>query len=300
MPQLIHCPECGKSLRIPDERINSIVKCPGCDRKFRATEASASSADSDDADIEPDDPKTRRRKPLKSKAGGSESLQPFLRRWLVVCGIVLAVALLFGIGGLFSEPLAIIASVICVVAILGFALGGMIWMAIDLGRENLLLGAGVLFMPPIGLVTAYQKPGPARRGAIVYLSLLAPLTLLGLMLLVFYPMYVGAGRQSGHAAKWNDLMHQLDAKVTPTTPEVAVTVRVASNPGALDGLEPRCEALLRPFKSYVQGSLKIDAAARQISYRYRGSENFNTMIAFYLGSATGAFTPLMPVAPAAN
>ncbi len=300
MPQLIHCPECGKSLRIPDERIDSIVKCPGCERKFRATEEAASSPEADDSDTDSEDPKTRRRRPLKNKSAGSESLQPFLRRWLVVCGIVLAVALLFGIGGLFSEPLAIIASVICVVAILGFSLGGMLWMAIDLGRDNLLLGAGVLFMPPIGLVTAYQKPGPARRGAIVYLSLLAPLTLLGLMLLVFYPMYVGAGRQSGHAAKWKDLMHQLDAKVTPTTPEVAVTVRVASNPGGLDGLEPRCEALLLPFKSYVPGSLKIDAAARQISYKYRGSENFNTMIAFYLSSATGAFTPQMPVVPDAK
>lgn len=303
------CPECGKALRIPDEKATAMVKCPQCGAKFRVSETSPDSprrdgiavkrrvpeempAD-DDLDVLP----TRKRKQTKKKSSVSGSLQPFLWRWSIACGIVLAIVAILGVVGMFNEPVAITASMICVVAIIGCALAGSIWMAIDLGKESASLAVGSLLMPPVGLVWAFQKKGPARRGAVVFVSLVAPTLLLGLMLLFFLPKYTGTGKRAVQTAKWDDLMRQMDSKVTPETPVVTVTVRVASNPGSLDGIEPKCEALLRPFKNYVQGSLKIDAGARLITYQYRGHENFNQMIAFYLSSSTRAFTPQGTVKP---
>jgi predicted PurR-regulated permease PerM len=172
-------------------------------------------------------------------------------------------------------------------------------MAIDLGRENVLLGVCVVLVPAVGPVVSFMKKGPAMRGAVVFVSMLAPGLLLGLMLLVFLPKYSGAGQQAVQTAKWKDLMHQLDSQVRPETPVVTVTVNVASRPGSLTGIQPKCEALLSPFKSYVKGSLKIDADTRTVTYQYRGSENFDTLIAFYLASSTGAFIPQPRIDPAA-
>jgi hypothetical protein len=124
--------------------------------------------------------------------------------------------------------------------------------------------------------------------------------LLGLMLLVYLPKYTGAGQRAAQTATWVDLMHKLDGQVRPETPVVTVALRVAARPGSLNGLQPGCEALLLPFKSYVPGSLKIDADARIMTYQYRGHENFKTMIAFYLSSQTGAFTPQAPIEPGAK
>lgn len=282
------CPECGKSLRIPDEKAGAMVKCRTCGVKFRAAVES-----DEDVDLPP----PRSRKSSRKKSAASGALQPFLRRWLIAVGVVLALTLILGIVGLSSEILALTASMVCVVTIIGCLLTGTIWMVIDLAKEDGKAALLAALMPPAGAMMSFQRKSPARRGAIVFVSMVAPTLLLGLMLLFFLPKYTGAGKRGVQTAKWEDLMRQMDSKVTPETPVVTVTVRVASNPGGLDGIEPRCEALLRPHKSYVHGSLKIDAGARLITYQYRGHENFNQMIAFYLGSSTGVFTPQGTVKP---
>ncbi len=292
MSHICQCPECGKSLRIPDEKAAAIVKCPQCGSKFRA------GAPHDD--VEADELLPRPRKSSRKKSFKVGSLQPFLRRWLMACSIVLVVAALFGIAGLFSEVLAIVASVICVVAIISCLLAGRIWMAIDLGKDSLPLGILAFLVPIAGVIVSFQKKGPALRGAVVFVSMVAPTVLLGLMLLVFYPKYSGTGQKAAQTAKWEDLMQQLDSHVRPETPVVTVTIRVASRPGGLDNIQPQCEALLSGYKSYVPGSLKVDAPGRTLTYQYRGSENFDTMIAFYLGSKTGAFTPQGRVKPDAG
>ena len=233
MTQISQCPECGKSLRIPDEKVAAVVKCPKCGKKFRASGESAGShsrsgdapgnrREQEEASVEDDygAPPVRSRKPKKKMSSAPGNLQPFLRRWMIACGIVLAVAALFGVGGLFSEIVAIIATGICVVAIVGCLLVGTIWMAIDLGKENVMLGVAVVLGPAVGPTLAFLKKGPALRGAVVFVSVLAPALLAGLMLLVFYPKYSGTGQQAVQTAKWEDLMRQLDSKVTPETPVV--------------------------------------------------------------------------------
>lgn len=308
MSQTSQCPECEGSLRIPEEKIGAVVKCPKCGAKFRAGEFSADSdlergsrsgtrrqldqiRDDDDFQTMPG----RSRKSAKKTSAAAGSLQLFLRRWLTACGIVLLMTILIGLGGFFSEGMALAACFICIAAILGCLFAGTIWTAIDVARENILLGVAIILMPAIGPAIAYLKGGPARRGAIVFASLFAPTLLLGLLLLLLYPKYSGPGRQAAQQASWEALLQQLDDKVQPETPIVTSTLTVAARPGSLDGIEPQCEALLTPHKSYVAGSLKIDAANRTITYQYRGSKNFNMLIAFFLSNATGAFIPQVSV-----
>lgn len=186
-----------------------------------------------------------RRKPTKKKPAASGSLQRFLRPWLIACVVVLTVAVLFAVGGLFSETLAIIASMICVVAIVGCLLAGTVWMAIDLGKENVLLGLGVLLVPVAGPAVSFAKKGPALRGAAVFMSMLAPLLLLGLMLLVFWPMY--PGRQAAQTANWEELMHPMDSQVGAPDADCDrhAARRVPSGqPGPAKPLEELCPGII--------------------------------------------------------
>jgi DNA-directed RNA polymerase subunit RPC12/RpoP len=307
MPQVCRCPECGQTVRLSEEQAGRVVSCANCSRKFRVAPRKAA-ARNESADDAPDEdygaPPVRSRPAKSRKAARAFRWQPFLRRWLIAGGVVLTIAALTGIGGLFAEPLAIAATAICAAAVVGCLLAGTIWMVIDLGKENGGMAVCVLLVPAAGPAIAFLNKGPAQRGAVVFVSMFAPALLLGMMLLAYYPKYSGAGQQAAHAANFEDLIERMDARLTPETPVVSVTIRVASRPGALDGLEPECDSLLRRFKSYVPGSLKIDAANRQLSYQYRGDERFHKLYAFYLGSATRAFTPQQrlaePGAPAAK
>ena len=272
MSQVTQCPGCGKSLRISDEKLGAMLRCPQCGGKFRA-----SSEDEDE-------PVAAR--PRKKKPGTAHNLQPFLRRWMIACGLGLIVPVILTVIGLFSEPVGIAASAVCIVLVLGCVFAGTIWTAIDLGRVHLVSGLAVLLIPAAGPALAFLGKGPARRGAVVLLSSILPLPLMGLMVLVHSPEY-----RRGGGADFTRLMERLDDQLKPDSPVQTVTLRVASRPGSLDGLGPQCEALLSRFECYVKGSLKIDAPNRIMTYQYRGRENFHMLPAFYLGTRTRAFTP---------
>lgn len=266
MPQISQCPECGKRLRIPEERMATVVKCRGCGQRFRAAEAAGpdglrrSSAvrkkrthENDSVDEDLCTAPAHDLMPRRKSGRRNGAMQPFLRRWLIACGVILALAALVGAGGFFSEALALAACLICGTVVLCCAMAGTVWMALDLGRENFFLGLGVLFMPAIGLGLAFRNKGPALRGAVVFASAVPPTLLMGLMVLVFRPMYDGSGRQAANAARCQDLLHRMDDQFGPNTPVVSVTMRVASRPGGLDGVESQGEVLLGQFKSYVPG-----------------------------------------------
>lgn len=286
MSHVTQCPACSKSLRLPEEKVGTTVRCPSCGEKFRAREV--------EQEPEEHEPRTARLRSRKST--GTGSLSRFLRPWLIACGGFMALALILTVAGIFSEPMALVASFFCIAGILGCILAGTIWTAIDLGRESLPHALLVICFPAAGPILAFQKKGPALRGAVVFASSVAPLLLVGLILLTLRPLHQGQGPW-GRTAKWGNLVRQMDARVKPDTPVLEATIHVASRPGSLDGIEPRCESLLTQFKCYVPGSLRINAPAREISYKYRGEKQFESLLAWYLSSSTGLFTPQMPVAP---
>lgn len=298
MSRIHHCPGCRAALRVPEAKVGKVVACPACGTKSRASAIAGDGADTDGAANagsaplrQVAAPPRRGRAGMAKPATGRATLRPFLQRWLTACGGVLAVAALLGAAGLVWEPPAMAASLICCAAIVCCTLAGTVWMAVDFGRGNVPLGLAVLLMPPIGIGLAFRDRGPARRGAVVYASSLAPAALLGLMLLAFLPRYTGAGQRAAQADGWEDLILQLDGRLRPDTPTVSVTYSVASRPGEMNGLGQEGERLLSRFKCYVPGSFAVDAGAGTIAYQYRGPEQFEALFAFYLSSATGAFFP---------
>ncbi|MEW4528058.1 MJ0042-type zinc finger domain-containing protein [Maioricimonas sp. JC845] len=299
MSQVCQCPQCSARLRIPDAKRGQAVKCPKCGTRFRAGQEPQDELDEPwlDDDLSADDygelPDVPQRK-AKKKTRRSGDLQPFLRQWLTACGVIAAVTILLAIGGLFSEPVAIAATAICVVWSIGCVLGGHIWIAIDLGKESALKAIAAMFVPFYALATSMQKR-PPMKGGIVIVSVVAPTILLGLMLLVFRPMYVGDAKQAARARNWKSMIHRMESNTPADAPVVTARFRVASRPGSLDNLQPRCEQLLSQFDSYVPGSLQIDAANRIIGYQYRGPKQFDRLFAMYLGSETKAFIPQAPV-----
>ncbi|MFG0333921.1 MAG: MJ0042-type zinc finger domain-containing protein [Maioricimonas sp. JB049] len=288
------CPQCQARLRIPDEKAGQSVKCPKCGTRFRA--GSNTSQDEFDEPWMQDDrgddqygelPGAPQRKAGKTPRR-TGNLQPFLRRWLIACGILAAISILLAVGGLFSEPVAIAATAVCVVWSIGCILGGHIWIAIELGRESALKALAAMTVPFYALVTAMQRK-PPLKGGVVMGSVVAPTVLLGLMMLVFGPMYTGEGQRAARARSWDDMIRRMESNTPVDAPIVAATIYVASRPGSLDNLQPRGERLLSRFDSYVPGSLQIDAANRTIRYEYRGPERFEKLYALYLASETGAF-----------
>jgi DNA-directed RNA polymerase subunit RPC12/RpoP len=294
MSSIHRCPGCGRALRVRQEKVGKVVACPACGARSRVSgDASAiqsSVRGGSDAGGVPALPGGLR-SASKKKSKSAKTMQPFLRRWFTACGAVLGIAAVLGFAGLFWEPPALAASFICVVAILVCALAGTIWMVVDFGRRSVPLGIAVFLLPPIGLGLAFRDKGPARRGATVYASAIAPLLLLGLMLLAFLPRYTSEGRRAADANRWENLIRRMDDQLQPDTPTVSVTYSVSSQPGGLEGLEPIAESALSQFRCYVRGSFKADASARTISYAYRGRENFDGLFAFYLSSETGTFFP---------
>src|SRR5271165_7143472 len=47
MPVITSCPDCGRKLRVPDQLIGKLVRCPGCKVAFKAA------ADAGQANVEP-------------------------------------------------------------------------------------------------------------------------------------------------------------------------------------------------------------------------------------------------------
>ncbi|QDU36840.1 hypothetical protein Mal4_11400 [Maioricimonas rarisocia] len=294
MSHVNQCPQCQARLRIPEERAGQAVKCPKCGTRFR-TEGKPPQEEFDEPWLEDDfgdeeygDLPDVPQKKTKKKPRRTGSLQPFLRQWLTACAILAAVSILLAVGGLFSEPVAIAATAVCIVWSLGCILGGHFWIAIELGKESALKALAALTVPFYALATAMSRK-PPMKGGIVMASVIAPTVLLGLMMLAFKPMYTGEGRRAARARSWDDMIHRMESNTPANASIVNATVYVASRPGSLDNLQPRAEQLLTRFDSYVPGSLQIDAANRTIRYQYRGSKRFEKLYALYLSSETGAF-----------
>ena len=93
-------------------------------------------------------------KPAHSRRAGSAKgfsfdpeLVPFLKRLGLGIGIVLASIVVTAIGGFFSEPVAMGATIIGLVAVLGLALAGRVWFVVIAFQESALLGVATIFVP---------------------------------------------------------------------------------------------------------------------------------------------------------
>ena len=93
--QIISCPGCDRSLRVPDELLGKGVKCPECGKVFRSTpetpvvaQAAQSQFEADDADELEEDDYGEEPRPRRRKRRLRRDLEPHRGTLILVLGIV--------------------------------------------------------------------------------------------------------------------------------------------------------------------------------------------------------------------
>lgn len=317
MPQLTRCPQCDKGLKIPDSKAGALVKCPKCGEKFRAPSGesapnprrqrsagrsrSRDNSEYDEEDSNPYQSPPSRRKGSAKRAEKFE-VAAFVRKVALVVGGICALSVLFAVGGLFAEVSAIIATVILVVACLGCVLVGRFWIAFDLLKENVGQGLAALFIPAVGLALAMMKKGRLLRGAIVYGGAIPPLLLLGLMLLVFNPMYNSRGGAGGgtpskamNPDSWADIIRTRESTVPADAATSTINARITAVRGdTSQDVASKGEGLLSQFALYEAGSLQVDTQTNTLTFRIKGPSQNGSPYCHFLALSTGTMIMVTP------
>lgn len=271
MAQAISCPHCQKSLRVPDDKIGARVKCPACGQPFRVELPTADNEFDELLESEP--PPLARTAQRATRGAASDSgypIKPFLKTWGTILGGIIALAVVIGLVGLAAEPAAMVSTGICVAAIIGCVAVGRIWMSIDLGREVVWKGLVSFFVPLVGLALTMKQRGPSMRGAVVYLSALAP-AVVGLgLLLMFKPLYTAEGRAAARAETAEDRLRQLESRVDLSEPAESVTYSISGRLDDAGSIAGEIERLLSDYPMYVAGSARLDVSARTLTIEARG------------------------------
>lgn len=299
----VECPECGKSLKVPDSKRGATVRCPACQAKFRIPELKEPRRPNHPR--ERDSRRSRSRQERPGPGSRSSRLTPsdsfdtkaFIKRLLPVHGAVLGLSTLLIIGGFFSAYSSLAAAGLLIVAAIGCIITGRVWMAIDIGRRSVGIGIAALLVPAVGVVYAFRKKGPPMRGAITLISCLAPTLLLGLVVLLFAPGENGRpafGPRSPSTAQspetWARMIEQAELNLTDDSPIITANLKITLRPGgSIDDLAARGDSLLQRFPSYVPGSFSVDIASRTGTLQYRGQENRKSAYAYFVGLSTNTF-----------
>lgn len=298
MPRVIQCPSCQKKLRIPDERLGTAIKCPGCGKAIKTKPAA--SPDDEFDDLLPDDapplPGRTADSAGKRKARkNSSNFGPFTRKWFIGVGIYVAITIVVSLIGLASETIAMGATVLWIIGMVGFLTAGWIWATADHFRDELWKGLVSLFLSPIGFVLAIRDRTPALRGTIVAGTALIP-ALLGLgSTYVFKSKYTHEGRQATRAGVANSRLEALERNFDPNSPIEQVTFKLSGNLAKRPNFESEVDALLSEYAMYVPKSAKLDSNAMTLTLECRGDRMTHLSFASYLSNKTGLIVmPPMP------
>jgi len=240
----------------------------------------------------------RRRPQSGSKKGLSldPELLPFLKRLGLGLGAVCAVILLTAIGGFFSEPVAIVATVIGVVAMVGLVLAGRIWFVVIAFQENVMLGVASIFVP---LLWSYCLAKQLRRSQLAF-ALLVSALIPGVVTLgvagVFTARYSPEGRKAARSArsasnadKMVKMIREHETKTPPSgEPREAVFVYSNRVENAARFISDG-DSGLSQFEGYTKGSLAINETDRTVTLKYRGANDVAAKYRLYLGFKTNVF-----------
>jgi len=215
--------------------------------------------------------------------GLTPELKGFLRRLGIGLGILSGVLLLVGALGLISEPIALAACFIGIVAATGLAVSGRLWMLIMAFQESVAQGLMVLLIPYYWIVYGAIRKGLALRPLALMFSALVPLLICLGMLAVFLPRYQGGmripfpgSRSSGPSAADLAKLQEQIRESRSTSPDADV-LRTVSFPsysqvgGAVD--LAKAEQALAELPGYVLGSFRYDAQGRIVAFQYHGAED---------------------------
>lgn len=299
MPRIVQCPSCEKKLKVPDERLGTAIKCPGCGKPFKTKKPKPAMPSSDDEfddllsdgsgdNALPPRPGTASKGSRKGKARTkTASIQPFVRKWFVGVGIYTAIAAVVTLGGFASEPVAMAATVLWIIGMVGFLVAGWIWTTTDHFQDETWKGLVTIFLAPVGFGLAIRDRGPALRGTIVAFSSLLP-ALLGLgSAHLFKSKYTGEGRAAARAASVEARLEQLEKKIAPNDPVETVTFKLSGNLAGRPTFASDADSILSEYSMYVPGSAKVDSGKRELTLDCRGGRLVHMGFALLLGNKTG-------------
>lgn len=286
MPQAVRCSGCEKSFRIPDDKLGRTLKCPNCGGSINTKAIDADDEFDDLLDAPAPAIASKRKSSMKSAAG--IDFPAFAKQVLLIMGGLTAAAVLIGIGGFFSEVVALVAACICVLICMVALVWGRVWMAIDLGNEKLWLGFAAFFIPIVGIAVSARNKGPSLRGAIVMMSSIVPI-LFGLgMITLFRPMYDSGAKTSARARTAAARLEDFGDRVDANAPVETAVFKLNGPAEAITRLKDNGDSILKDYTTYIPGSLTIDAAKRTATLQYRGSPGVPLGFALVLKDETNA------------
>ena len=178
-------------------------------------------------------------------------LKGFLIRLAIIHAIIAGVMLLMTLVGLFSEPLAMGASVVAIVCTLGLLFTGRIWMIVIAFQETAVQGLLVLLVPYYWLIYMITRKGRTIQAFSVLVSTLIP-ALLGLgMVAVFMTRYEGG---SPRARSSPFLSQSRRAETEKRIADMKITAPVLPPPVVATPAEPVLQTVSFPILARAQSN----------------------------------------------
>lgn len=293
--QVITCPSCNARYQTTAEAGRKL-QCPGCGALLVVP---AEPGRQDRAEKVLGSPSTSRRGKGSSL---DPKLKPFLKRLGFGVGIICALIVLLGIVGLFSEAVAMGAVILGIVAMVGLALGGKIWLIVIGFNESTKLGLAAIFVPLFWIYFLTNRIGRSQLAFAVTVSSLMPALVSLALIGVLEPRHAPAGRS---AARENRMASKADqftatvlrneAKTPPAGEPREVTfscIKKIEDPAKFVAEGNRG---LGQFAGYVRGSLTVGQEKRTITFRHRGSDQLQSQYRLYLCAKTGILVRPQPI-----
>ncbi len=204
-----------------------------------------------------------------------------------------ALTLVTAIGGFFSEPVAMAATVIGLVAALGLLFAGHIWFVVIAFQESTVLGGATIFVPLLWIYCLANRIGRSQLAFALLVSALIP-ALLGLCLAVtFTARYTPEGRAATrevqfakNADKMVQLIREHESRSPPTGEPRETTYSYAIRIEDPARFISQGDQGLSQFSGYIKGSLRIDETRRRISFQHRGAGDLEQKYVLYLAFET--------------
>lgn len=191
--------------------------------------------------------------------------------------------------GLYSEVVALGFSFLGIAIAVACLLTGQVWMAVAAGKQNVAMGIVALLVPIVGLVLAAKHRGSGLRGAVMYVSCLLPMLLVGAFLGTFKGMYTSEGRAQARTANFDQSLPQFESMIRRTEQVVAADapVETANFRYIVVGQTKmptvqEFDALLAVYAHYVKGSFAVDPQAKTVTFEYRGPNRAKTQFQLLL------------------
>lgn len=239
---------------------------------------------------------SRPRSPSKKGFAIDPDLKPFLIRLGIGVGIACALIVATGIGGLFSEPVAMGSAVIGLIATIGLVVGAFVWFVVIAFRENTALGVATIFVPLLWCYCLAKNLRHSQLAITLMIAALIPGVLTLGEAVYFQARYSTAGKSAARARQWAKnadnmarLIREQEARQPPTGQPRDATYKFSMRLQEPARFVSEGERGLSQFSGYVKGSLALDETRNTMTFQHRGSDDLERKYRLYLAFATNTF-----------